>query len=157
VIKRILVPLDGSQLAEAVLPFVEDLALRLQAEVHFVQAVALHPPAVLMETAEGLASAEILYEELEAEAKTASQRLTRISAEWKDKGITATGEVVRGEAALSIIRYAQSQKADLIAMSTHGRSGLSQLIFGSVAEKVVREAGRPVMVVRPREVDAKSE
>jgi nucleotide-binding universal stress UspA family protein len=157
-IKRILVTLDGSDLAESVLPQVEDLARQLPAEVHFFRAVELHPSALAMEAgSEGMSGAEPMYElmyvELEAETKAAKASLARLTSEWQAKGIAATWEVVRGEAAPSIVETAHSRGADLLAMSTHGRSGLNRLIFGSVVEQVVREVGLPVMVISPVEND----
>jgi len=151
-IKRILVTLDGSELAQDVLPHVEDLARRLPAEVCFVRAVELNPSALAMDAGTaGMAGAELMYEELEAETQAAKVRLSLLASDWQTKGITATWEVVRGEAAESIVELAHSRGTDMIAMSTHGRSGLSRLIFGSVAAKVVREAGLPVLVITPVE------
>ena len=64
-------------------------------------------------------------------------------------GLTVTGKIVTGYAAEEIIHYANSIKADLIVMGTHGRKGLDRVLFGSVAEKVVKTAGQPVMTIRP--------
>ncbi|MBI4337644.1 MAG: universal stress protein, partial [Chloroflexi bacterium] len=58
-------------------------------------------------------------------------------------------ETRRGDAASQIIRYVKERGIDLVAISTHGRSGLSRLVFGSVAEKVLREAGVPVLLIKP--------
>jgi nucleotide-binding universal stress UspA family protein len=157
-IKRILVTLDGSELAEGVLPHVEDLARRLPAEVCFVRVVELHPSALAMQAgSEGMSGAEPMYElmnqELEMETQAARTRLTNLASEWQAKGITATWEVVRGLAAASIVESAHARGVNLIAMSTHGRSGFNRLIFGSVAEQVVRDVGLPVLLIRPAEVD----
>lgn len=64
-------------------------------------------------------------------------------------GIHASGKVVSGDAAESIVNLAQSEKADIIIMATHGRQGLNRLLFGSVAEKVVKTSPIPVMTIRP--------
>jgi nucleotide-binding universal stress UspA family protein len=127
----ILVPLDGSELAEEVLPSVEDLASRLHAEVYFVQAVESRSNG----SSGGAAEAE--------------RYLSCVVAAWAAKGIDAKWEVLHGAAARSIATFARAKKSSMIAMSTHGRSGLSQLVFGSVANQVLREAGVPVMMVRP--------
>jgi nucleotide-binding universal stress UspA family protein len=154
-IKRILVTIDGSHLAEDVLPHVEDLARRLPAEVYLLEVTPLHPSTVLVGAlSQGNADVGLLYEELEIETQAARARLARLASDWQAKGIAVTWEVIRGEAAHCIVDFAHSREVDLIAMSTHGRSGLSRLVFGSVAAQVIREAGLPVMVIRPFEETA---
>ena len=64
--------------------------------------------------------------------------------------VNATGKVVSGDAAEAIVTLAQAEKADIIIMSTHGRQGLNRLLFGSVAEKVVKTSAVPVMTIRPQ-------
>jgi nucleotide-binding universal stress UspA family protein len=151
-IKRILVPLDGSDLAGQVLPQVEDLARRLPAEVWFLRVVELYPAMLTVEpTGAEMASAELVLEALDAEEEEAGSQLASLVSEWQDRGISATWQVIRGDAAQSIVEFARSNDIDLIAMSTHGRSGLSRLIVGSVAELVVLDSGLPVMVIRPVE------
>ena len=150
-IKRILVPLDGSELAEGVLPHAADLAKGLQAEVVFIQVVNVLSPIQPMEPISGPAVMPLLSlpEDVEAERKAAEDYLSRVVTDWRAMGINACCEVVLDAPASSIVGYARSHQVDLIAMSTHGRSGLSRLVFGSVAEQVVREAGIPVLLVKP--------
>ena len=151
-IRRILVTLDGSQLAEDVLPHVEDLARRLPAEVYLLQVISLSPGVAAAESGLGaVTNAELVSELLESEIQTAKSYLSRLASEWQARGLSVQWEVIRGEPASGIVDSAQSHDIDLIAMSTHGRSGLSRLISGSVAEQVIREAGRPVLVIRPVE------
>ncbi len=152
-IRRILVPLDGSDLAGQVLPQVEDLARRLPAEVWFVRVVELYPAVLAMEpTAAGMDNSAVLVcQALDAEEKEAGSQLSSLASEWRQRGIYATWEVIRGNAAQSVVEFAHSNGIDLIAMSTHGRSGLGRLILGSVAERVVLDSGLPVMVIRPIE------
>lgn len=146
----ILVPLDGSRLAEEVLPHVEDLARRIQASIHFIEVI--EPPTRLtgspaLDTS-GAVRAATLGEE-ERHRSAAEEYLSRISEEWKSKKIETTWEVVEGRAATKIVEAAQERHCYLIAMSTHGRSGLGQLVYGSVANEVVREGGLPVLILKP--------
>ena len=155
-IRRILVTLDGSQLAEDVLPHVEDLARRLAAEVYLLQVISLSSAVMAADSGIGAgANAELVSELLKSETQVAESYLSALASEWRTRGLSVKWEVIRGEPASGIVDFAQSHDIDLIAMSTHGRSGLSRLISGSVAEQVIREAGRPVLVIRPVEKAAK--
>src|SRR5512139_857929 len=103
-IRRILVPLDGSDLAAQVLPQVEDLARRLPAEVWFVRIVELYPAVLAMEPAgAGMAGVELMCEALDAEDKEAERQLSNLASEWQGRGIYATWEVMRGYTAQSIL------------------------------------------------------
>jgi len=146
---KIMVPLDGSELAESVLPCVEDLARRLSAEVHFVQVVSLDASLLVAASAGRSYTARLLALELRAEAEKATARPSSLAAEWTSRGIDARWEVVRGDPARCIIACASRCGADLIAMSTHGRSGVARLLLGSVAERVVRDAQLPVLLFGP--------
>jgi nucleotide-binding universal stress UspA family protein len=147
---RILVPLDGSDLAEHVLPYVEDLARRLGAEVFFIQAIDVAPSLMAMEPNVGImVDPKVISEQLDAEAEAAESYLSELAAAWRARGIDAKWFVVRGAAAASVVDFAHAHQVDLIAMSTHGRSGLGRLVFGSVADQVLREAGVPVLLIKP--------
>jgi len=130
---RVLVPLDGSTLAEAILPVVERLARDHEAEV------------ILLEVLEGQGTREA---ELEAE-RQAGGYLERTVDSLRRRGLKRVcTRVWYGDADQAIANAATRERADLIAMSTHGRSGLDWLRFGSVAEGVVRRAPVPVLLVR---------
>ncbi len=147
-VKRILVPLDGSKLAEGVLPFVEGLAGQLHAELLLVEVVAVESEA----WAKAQEPPHPISGQSEWEARgiqTATGYLTGIATALQARKIDATWEVVEGVAATEIVNFAHVHAIDLIAMSTHGRSGLSRMVFGSVADHVMREAGIPVLMVRP--------
>lgn len=129
---KILVPLDGSELAETVLSHVE--AIAHEAEVILLR--VLPATGVLPATAE-------------AERSAARESLERAKKRLQQKGINARTTIRHGEdAALEITDYAEVNDVDLIAMSTHGRSGVSRWIFGSVAEKVLRGTNKPILLVR---------
>ncbi len=138
----IVVPLDGSRLSEGVLPYVENLAGRLHAEVYLIQVLDTR-----------LATVDVLTipRSTEDDLRLAEEYLSRLASSWQAKDIDTKWEVLFGAPAASIVNCARIQKAAFIAMSTHGRSGLSRMVFGSVADEVMREAGIPVLMVRPKE------
>jgi nucleotide-binding universal stress UspA family protein len=138
----IVVPLDGSKLSEGVLPHVENLAGRLHAEVYLIQVLDTRP-----------VTADILTvpRSGEDDLRRAEEYLSRLASSWRDRDIDTKWEVLYGTPAPSIVNCARLHKAFMIAMSTHGRSGLSRMVFGSVADQVMREASIPVLLVRPKE------
>ena len=152
-IRTILVPLDGSELAEGVLPYAKDLGSRLHAKVHFIQVFERETPDLLRASSDkrvAIESAiESASEQTDSKEKTASNYLSQLVSNWRAEGIDAGSTVVEGSPTFKIIETAHALGADLIAMSTHGHSGLGRLVSGSVADEVVREAGIPVLLVKP--------
>lgn len=148
--ERILVPLDGSKVGEAALPCVEELlaklAPKLKVEVILFQVVSSLTHYVIA----GEASVQIPYSEKEVEyiKRKSRQYLEKIGENLKSKGATVKTKVATGNATQEIIKAADEVKADMVAMSTHGRSGLSRLTFGSITAKVLRGGNVPVLVVR---------
>lgn len=142
----IVAPLDGSKLSEAVLPHVENLASRLHAEVYFIQVIDLVPSPF---AAGGDPRRGAANDQLEHDRKAAESYLSALAGAWQARDIYAKWEIIQGVPATSIVNFARSHKAYMIAMSTHGRSGLSRMVFGSVADEVMRVAGIPVLLVRP--------
>ena len=142
---RIVVPLDGSKLAEVVLEHVRALAHCMGSEVVLMRVMA-YPNYDYLLTDPGMSAS--LREEMEQEACNYLEPLANV---LQDEGIRASADavVVTGPIADAIIEFARNQKADLIAMSTHGRTGPSRWLLGSVADRVVRGAGMPVLMVRP--------
>lgn len=148
-IERILVPLDGSSLAEAALPTAEELARRLNVEVLFVEILETVPPVVPIEPTIGVAvDPNLVTQQMEADADTAEAYLSGIAGAWRGKGLKARWFVLRGSPATSLVDFVRANDVDLVVMGTHGRSGLSRLVFGSVASSVVQHAGVPVLLVR---------
>lgn len=142
--KRILVPLDGSQMAEAVLPYVRSLVEPQSAEVFLVQINEALRQYYFPETA---AMLEPVSEEMRAQARN---YLNQTATALNDRGIRAHAELVEAvDVADSLLNYAAQKQVDLIAMSTHGRSGLGRWLLGSVADKVIHNAKVPVLLIRP--------
>ena len=143
--KRALVPLDGSPTAEAIIPFILEIAGPLDMAVRLLRVVEPIAPMVV----EG--ASPVIVDDPVARERDAEEYLAPIAAELRGRGVDAAWEVGRGAAAAAILAAAKSSGADLVAMSTHGRSGLGRLLFGSVAEQVLRHADVPVFLMRQTE------
>jgi len=176
--RRILVPLDGSDFSRAVLPYVKALAACNHAEVLLLQAVPepeIDPGEAYWTLTFGRAASlgeaprwapdapsserqawiESMRTELSrrmAEAKAAAQdQLSSVAEEFTAAGVGKCEVLVQfGAPADVILEMAQASQSDLIAMTTHGRSGLQRLLMGSIADKVIRHANVPVLLVRVR-------
>lgn len=145
--KKILFPTDLSESAERLVPFVKTMTTRFSAELHvlyiarlfqYFTAIYVPHPSISMFEQELVDGAEKRMEEFQKEH----------FAEISD--VTAT--VILGDAAEQILSYATENKIDMIIMGTHGRKGLDKIIFGSVAEKVVKSSPIPVLIINPYKV-----
>jgi nucleotide-binding universal stress UspA family protein len=147
---RILLPLDGSPLAEQVLPHALALGSLCEAEYTVVQ--ALNPPSLGYAPAAHVAnlSQQILDEWM----GVAHEYLAQVAVRLRSQGAPTTTCVVLGAPAPAIIDYASSHAIDLIAMATHSRSGAARLLLGSVAERVLQLAGVPVLLFHAAETPA---
>ena len=142
-LKRILLPSDFSELSSEATKYACVLVEQFDAELHMLH---VHETFVIPEYAMG-----IDWEKLAQEAqKSAEAHMNEVlDPEWKT-GRTVVVATAEGPPFLEIIRYAKEHDIDLIVMATHGRSGVSHMLIGSVAEKVVRKAPCPVLTVRPK-------
>ncbi len=135
--ERILVPLDGSECAEIVLPKVEKLATDLKASIALLRVAYAHTfPGV---------------DPTEAEVKVvgeAEEYLRKIGERLKAKGFKVDSHVRYGNDADEILDHAAQKDIDFIAMTTHGRSGVKRFLLGSVAEKILRHSPKPIFLVR---------
>jgi nucleotide-binding universal stress UspA family protein len=148
--KKILVPLDGSERAEAILPHVEELAEAGDAEVILLSVVELG--AGEMSPSMALPGATIDYElYLKAMQKSEEESKKYLEAKANELGkkkIKVKQKLLKGNTVSAIISVADEEKVDLIAMASHGRTGLSRVFFGSVAAGVLHRAERPLLLVR---------
>lgn len=136
--KKILVPLDGSKLAEGILPRVEWLAKIHDAEVTLLRVALAH-------TFPGMDPVQHQVNVV----REAEEYLAKVEANLKSVGVKKVSSVVRyGNDAQEIVDHARDREFDLIAMSTHGRTGLSQFVLGSVAAKVIHTATVPILLCR---------
>jgi nucleotide-binding universal stress UspA family protein len=151
VYKKILLPLDGSEFAERVIPLVEPLAEKLGSALVLLQ-VTTALEVLMAEITPGVAGTPGVVVDpqpiLDAEQSAAAEYLGRWTERLRGKGYTVEAEHPAGHAPTVIIERARALGADLIAMSTHGRSGLRRMFLGSVADAVLRHAQCPVLLVR---------
>lgn len=145
--KTILVPLDGSELAEAVLPHVESLATLCGSRVILLQVIELsHQVGRMDKAVDGLP--HVTAGEMEQQIHEA-QRYLDGTAEWiRAKGIDAHARLEYGPVVATIVLMAAQEDAGLIAMASHGRGGLSDVYYGSVAAGVLQRIDRPLLFVR---------
>ncbi len=149
--ERILVPLDGSDISEAVLPKIEDLVLkttpRLDAEVTLLKVIS--KIIYNMVTEDEAAQLPYSEEDLIRLTRESQDYLEKVAEGLRSKGIRVKTMVSFGRAAEEIVKAARQIKAHLIAMSTHGRSGLVRWAIGSVTDKVIRLEGTiPVLAIK---------
>lgn len=142
--KKILVPLDGSGRAEAILGHVEQFGLRMESQIILLR--VLETIAPLIDPVE--APVTLNEDKMRREAEEAERYLRARRGELRQKGIDARMRVAQGQIVKTILDVAAAEEVDLIAMASHGRSGLENLIYGSVASGVLRKSDRPLLLVR---------
>jgi len=145
---KILVPLDGSKRAERILPHVEELARLYGAEVVFLQ-VIVWPPVVSGYVVSPFDEGECRKESLK-QKKDAESYLASWESNLREKGISARTLLGYGPVVEAILDTAKHEGADLIALASHGRSGLSRVFYGSVAAGILHRADRPLLLIRSR-------
>ncbi len=139
-IKKILVPLDGSDIEKIVLPYVEAIAKGTGA-----LCVLFHvsePPLPMIASYIDIKATE------EQSRKLVKDHLDNIAAELTSKGIKAENKIVSGAPAMVILNYAETENVDLIVMPTRGRGGASRWLLGSVTERVLLHSIKPVLAIR---------
>ena len=147
-IKRILVPLDGSKLAECALPYAEELAEKLGSEVALVSVTNRTQGFWPFEDPEERTEERLIPEAVCTMEERAGNYLDTTAKEMEGKGIKIFKEVVCGKTAEEISNYVDTRHIDLVIMSSHGRSGPRKLLRGSVAQKVLKTARVPIMLIR---------
>ena len=152
--RTILAPLDGSELAEAVLPHVEVLAQQRTTEPIDVALLRVCEPQVTPSyyvpelSAMPLNWGEYVQQETAKCKQVAKEYLDGLEKQLKDSSINVRSEVLVGKAAEEIVDYANKNPFNLIVMATHGRSGLSRWVYGSVTENVLQGVSSPVLLIR---------
>jgi nucleotide-binding universal stress UspA family protein len=137
--ERILVPLDGSEIAESVLPYVEDLASTHKSKIVLLRVALAH-------TLPG-------QDEIKAEVsvvREAEEYLKGVEERLKKEGFAVESHVRYGKGAEEIVDFCQEPNIDAVAMFTHGRAGIGRWLLGSVAEKVVHHCPIPTLLFRPK-------
>ena len=148
-LSRIIVPLDGSELAEQALPHARALALSLGLDIDLIRIVS--PPTPLM-GAEVTEDYYTWYYNWEADlTKIAKDYLAGVAAKFEKDKLNVTSRIFHGNSAANIVDYAEAVGHGLICITTHGRTGLGRMVFGSVAERVLQESTSPVLMVRAQD------
>ena len=142
--KKILVPLDGSDRAEAILSHVEDLASCYGATVIFLQVVE---PSIVYASPYD-AYPEIGIDEANRRREAADAYLEKLEEGFQEKGIQTKRRIEHGTVVLTVLEVAASEDVDLIAMVSHGRTGLARVFYGSVAAGILHRIDRPLLLVR---------
>jgi nucleotide-binding universal stress UspA family protein len=146
VYKKILVPLDGSERAEAILPHVTQIAACGDTRVFLMQvveAVTVMPAATV--------EIQLDVEGFMQRTGEAAEYLHRIEKQLGGHGLEVSSSVEHGPIVETICDVAAREGADLIAMASHGRGGLSRVFYGSVASGVLQRVNRPLLLIRSRQ------
>ena len=152
--QRIVVPLDGSELAERALPKAEELARLAGAPLHLVRVVDV--ARLGRYGLYGLAiEASALELALEDERNAAQDYLERKQRELSERGVSVTVELREGVVTRELLLL--MRPGDVVVMASHGRGGLARWFLGSVAEEIVRRSTVPVLLVRAQPGDGKAE
>ena len=148
--EKILVCLDGSKVAGQILPYAIEEAIRFRSKLVLLQVTGAHIVPVA-ETGTSAIAVEAAAQQIEREQKDAKAYLEALAQQLREKGINAEYIMLQGlQIGQTIVEYANENAVDLIAIATHGRSGLKRLVLGSVAEFVLRKSRLPILVIRPK-------
>jgi nucleotide-binding universal stress UspA family protein len=153
--KKVMLPLDGSEFSEAVIPYAESLAEKMKSELivaRVIEPIQL-PRITYRET-------EVDIEKHEKKLMDTAERkvgeyLSKLVESLKEKGINAKMVSLQGRPADTILGYSENNDISLIVMATHGYSGISKWAYGSVASRIIEGSKKPLLVVRPPQKRAK--
>jgi nucleotide-binding universal stress UspA family protein len=148
-LQRILVPLDGSQFAEGVIPYVEGLSKGMDSEVILI---TVNEPLQIPDIVRHTAGFDGEKHEKELTVRTEKQvkrYLSKKESALRDKGVKVSSTSLLGQPTQTILQYAEDNSVSLIVLSTHGFSGVIKWAFGSTASKIIESSPKPVLMVRP--------
>jgi nucleotide-binding universal stress UspA family protein len=151
--EKILVCLDGSKLAEQIMPYATEEALHFQGKLVLLQVVpepVAFSPGIPGEAPVPIQT-DIMVEGTKEALNKARDYLEKLAATLRKRGIQVTTVAIPGRAGEAILDYANTNSIKLITIATHGRGGLRRAVFGSVADYVLRKSGLPVLVIRPQD------
>jgi nucleotide-binding universal stress UspA family protein len=141
--KKILFPVDLSEVSAKIAPYVKEVASKFGSEVHlvFVARILQHFTSIYVPHPS--------VRNFEAEIVKGAERKLEEFVEEHFQGVSPKAKVILGDAAEEILNYVLSEGIDLVIMGTHGRKGLEKIVFGSVAERVVKKSSVPVLTINP--------
>jgi nucleotide-binding universal stress UspA family protein len=143
----ILVPLDGSQRAERILPHVQALAQKFGSRLFLLQVVE----PIVVGVSPYDAGSLYVADEINRRTEEAKQYLARLQDQLRGQGVEVQTQVEYGPVVSTILELADEHNVDLIAMASHGRTGLARVFYGSVAAGILNRAERPLLVIRAQE------
>lgn len=150
-VKTVMVSLDGSVHAEAALPYGKEIAQAFDAELVLVRVAETTQLYGMLGTEPmAPASAETFNEIGQRLVEEAQDYLETVAAPLRNEGVYVRTETLEGFAADQLLALEREMSIDLIVMATHGRSGLGRLVFGSVAERILKVGTTPVMMIKPK-------
>lgn len=152
-LKSILVPLDGSELSEKALPYAAALAKEHHAQLRLIQAVS---PSDIEYAITRLPTQNETDRALQRRFTLSDSYLGHVAGELRSAGIKVETNVLLGDPARCVVDDAEKQTVDLIVISTHGRTGFSRWVHGSVANHVIRSVSVPLLVIRGLDVQPES-
>jgi len=161
VFERIIVPLDGSRLSAQAVPYAAEIGKRFDAEVILVRVLATSGEAIAAQVSslQAAATLDIIAQEARMKDVDNTSNAKRYLMNWaqslKTQGVKVSYQVTIGSPAKSIMELAQAQQASLIVMMSHGRGWFKRAIMGSVADEILRGSAVPVLIIRPKDTDAK--
>jgi len=141
-VEEIVVPIDFAENTGKLVAYACYMAEKLAATLHFVHAVATYPGDVMI----GAPFAEEYHDKVYFAAQ---ERMANLIHDTKERCPNCTGQVINGEPVEKIVELAEAVDADLIIISTHGAKGLEKILLGSVAERVLKRAHCPVLIMNP--------
>ena len=148
-LNKLMVCLDGSALAEKILPVVKDIAKCFAGTVVLFQAIdepTTYITSSLPSSDQG--ASEVLENKVKDDEYRALGYLEKVAKPLRDEGLDMECATLMGEASKAILQYASENSVKLIAIATHGHGGLKRMFFGSVADKVLRQSSVPVLVIK---------
>ncbi len=150
--RSILVPLDGSPLAESVMPYVEQLATAFESRVFPIQVVQplITPPIPVASYAAGVALKDHEDDLAQVMMAKAGEYINARETSLHDKGVNATSSVLVGKPYETITQYAEANSIGLIAVTTHGHIGSKKIPYGSITSKILESSSQPVLLIRPQ-------
>jgi nucleotide-binding universal stress UspA family protein len=147
--KKILVPLDGSPFSEASIPYVKELAKGTGGEIVLLR--VSEPPILPADRSPAIKPSwgeyrDILMAEIQRQAL---EYLQKVKTELEKSGAKVSAQAILGKTTEIILQVAQKEDVNLVAMTTHGRTGISRWVYGSVATRIVEESLQPILLIRP--------
>ena len=152
--EKILVCLDGSKLAEQILPYATEQALRFNSKMALLRVMTM--PGSAYVGAEGISAGivDIIDEEIRRQEPQIRAYLNGLAQPLQERGIDLECVILQpSSAGDAIVGYARDNLIDLICIATHGHGGLGRIVFGSVADHVLRKSGLPVLLIKPKDLE----